>query len=144
MVTPKLLAQVELTNTFVAVYTAPAGVRAILRNIHLCNVGTPATVQIALIADGESVTNKSYIFKNIALGADQAFSVEAPIVIEPLSMIMITSDSPVSASIFGAEYTAEPLTILHNTLTGIQGGSANEHYHLSLNELNAIKTFLGL
>lgn len=145
MVTPKLLAQIELTPSFVAAYTAPVGVRAILKNIHFCNVGAvPASVQVALIASGESVTNKSYIFKNIALAAGASFSVDIPIIVEPESSIMLTSDQTVSASIFGAEYTAEPLTIPHNSTTGLQGGQAGEYYHLTLAEVNAIRNLLGL
>lgn len=144
MVTPKLLSQVELSAAFVAVYTAPVGIKTILRNIHLCDLGTGSIVQVALIANGESVTNKSYVYRNLVIGADEAFSIDAPIIIESESSLLLASNNPVAASVFGAEYSSEAPTILHNSLTGIQGGQAGDYYHLTLDELTTIKQLLGM
>lgn len=135
---PKNIGQALLGTDWTLVYVSPATGKTIIKSAFLCNVSlAQSLVDIALVKNGESVSDKSMLFTQRAIEAQQSDIISEVIVLEPGDVILAKSSVPTSMLLSGVLATDVSYFTRHNDLQNLQGDGP-DFYHLTLAEHQAI------
>ena len=103
----KILGQANLTTTSVTdIYTVPSGVETIISTMIIANIGTAATTfNIALRDGGETLADKAYIAKSVAIAASDSTTLTLGMALEATDVVTVAAGDAdlLSFNLFGAE-----------------------------------------
>lgn len=106
----KVLAQAHLTTTSdTDIYTVGASTEAVISTLVVANIGTAsATYNIAIRPDAETLANKHYIAKGVAIAANDSTTLTLGITMNASDVVTCATDTAnvISFNIFGTEITA--------------------------------------
>lgn len=93
------------TNT--DLYTVPASTSAVVSSISICNVGaTNTTFRIAVIPNGDTISNENYIYYNVPISASETFVATIGITLATGDKITVYAENAsLSFNAFGQENT---------------------------------------
>ena len=93
---------VSLQDT--TLYTVPLTYEAIVSSLFICNLNTACTIRVAVIPDGDTLSNENYILYNTALAANETLTFTSGISLSSQDSVSVYTDSPdVAFTMFGVE-----------------------------------------
>lgn len=108
MDTPKVLAQLAPAgNSLDALYTVPAGTRAVVSTLKICNREDAETsYRVAIAVAGEADSEKQYVYYDVPLDANDSFSATEGWTLNAGDVIRVRSGNGLcSFNLFGVEIT---------------------------------------
>jgi hypothetical protein len=106
----KVLAQAHLTTTSdTDIFTVPSSTEVVVSTMVVANIGTAsATYNIAIRPDNETLANKHYIAKGVAIGANDSTTLTLGMTLGDTDRVTVATDTAntLSFNIFGTEITA--------------------------------------
>lgn len=106
----KVLGQANLTTTSdTNIYTVPASTETVISTLIVANIGTVATTfNLAIRPDGETLADKHYIAKEVAIPGSDSTTLTMGITMDAGDIITAAAGTAnaLSFNIFGTEITA--------------------------------------
>ena len=106
----KVLAQAHLTTTSdTDIYTVPSATEAVISTLVIANItGSSTTYNIAIRPDDETLANKHYIAKDVAIAANDSTTLTLGITLGDTDVVTASAGAgnALSFNIFGTEITA--------------------------------------
>lgn len=103
----KVLGQANLTTTSdTNIYTVPSSTETIISTLIVANIGTVATTfNLAIRPDGETLADKHYIAKGVAISAEDSTTLTLGITMDAGDIVTAAAGTAnaLSFNIFGAE-----------------------------------------
>lgn len=106
----KVLAQANLTTTSdTDIYTVPSATESVISTLIVANIGTVATTfNLAIRPDGDTLANKHYVAKGVAIAANDSTTLTLGITMDAGDIVTAAAGTAnaLSFNIFGTEITA--------------------------------------
>lgn len=106
----KVLAQANLTTTSPTdLYTVASATEVVVSTIVVANItGSASTFDIAIRTGGDTLANKHYIAKSVAIAANDSTTLTLGITLEATDVVTAVTGTAnsISINVFGTEITA--------------------------------------
>lgn len=93
-VTPTKLAQAEITNAYIAIYTVPANTRTYVKDINVCNTtGGALTIDICLVPNEGSPGTSNALYYGYSVAANTTLQWKGSQIMEEYETIQVKASS---------------------------------------------------